>query len=97
MFSLGFGLDFGCRGGLGTILLFNSRFAMRVVHSGGDHLLVLNDAEAASVAEACALMVLAVKSDGRLSMPPVMNRVLCDLFEGLRVASPALPGFGQDV
>ena len=71
--------------------------AMRVVHSGGDHLLVLNDAEAGSVAEACALMVLAVKSDGRLSMPPVMNRVLCDLFEGLRVASPALPGFGQDV
>ena len=42
-------------------------------------------------------MVLAVKSDGRLSMPPVMNRVLCDLFDGLRVASPALPGFGQDV
>ena len=76
---------------------FYSRFAMRVVHSGGDHLLVLNDAEAASVAEACALMVLAVKSDGRLSMPPAMNRVLCDLFEGLRVASPALPGFGQDV
>ena len=71
--------------------------AMRVVHSGGDHLLVLNDAEAGSVAEACALMVLAVKSDGRLSMPPAMNRVLCDLFEGLRVASPALPGFGQDV
>ncbi|WP_255014112.1 hypothetical protein [Cyanobium sp. BA20m-p-22] len=42
-------------------------------------------------------MVLAVKSDGRLSIPPVMNRVLCDLFEGLRVASPASPVFGQDV
>jgi hypothetical protein len=77
-------------------LAFHSRFGMRVVHSGGDHLLVLNDAEAASVAEACALMVLAVKSDGRLLMPPVMNRVLCDLFEGLRVAPP-LPGYGQDV
>ena len=83
-------------GRLGTTLLFDSRFAMRVVHSGGDHLLVLNDAEAASVAEACALMVLAVKSDGRLLMPPVMNMVLCDLFEGLRVAPP-LPGYGQDV
>ena len=76
---------------------FHSRFAMRVVHSGGDHLLVLNDAESASVADACALMVLAVKSDGNLSMPPVMNRVLFDLFEGLRVASPALPAFGQVV
>jgi len=42
-------------------------------------------------------MVLAVKSDGRLSIPPVMNRVLCDLFEGLRVTSPASPVFGQDV
>jgi hypothetical protein len=31
------------------------------------------------------MMVLAVKSDGRLSIPPLMNRVLCDLFEGLRV------------
>ena len=97
MISFVSGLDFGCEGGLGTALIFHSRFAMRVVHSGGDHLLVLNDAEAASVAEACALMVLAVKSDGRLSIPPVMNRVLCDLFEGLRVASPASPVFGQDV
>ncbi len=69
---------------------------MRVVHSGGDHLLVLTDGEAAAVVDACALMVMAVKSDPRLTMPEPMTRVLCDLFEGLQVSVPASPGSGSE-
>ena len=44
----------------------------------------LSDTEAQSLVEACALMVLAVESDSRITMPPQMGTVLCELFEGLR-------------
>jgi len=69
---------------------------MRVAHCQTDHLLVLNDAEATSLAEASALIMLAVKSDARLSMPPVMGKVLCDLFEALSSPTPTSPGFRPD-
>lgn len=62
---------------------------MRISHSHGQHLICLNDAEASAVVEACALMVLAFKSDQRISLPPQMGTVLCDLFEGLRSSLPA--------
>ena len=57
---------------------------MRISHQEGNHLVCLTDVEAQSLVEACALMVLAVKSDPRVSMPPEMSTVLCDLFDGLR-------------
>ena len=57
---------------------------MRITHQSGDHLVCLTDAEASSLVEACALMVLAVESDPRVSMPPQMGTVLCELFEGLK-------------
>jgi hypothetical protein len=57
---------------------------MRITHSDGEHLVVLNDAEASALTEACALMVLAVESDPQISMPSQMGAVLCELFEGLR-------------
>jgi len=57
---------------------------MRITHSEGEHIVCLTDAEASAVVEACALVVLAVESDPRISMPPQMGAVLCELFEGLR-------------
>ncbi len=57
---------------------------MRILHQEGNHLICLTAAEASSLVEACALMVLAVESDPRISMPPQMGTVLCELFEGLR-------------
>jgi hypothetical protein len=57
---------------------------MRFSHQEGEHIACLTDAEAAAVVEACALMVLAVESDPRISMPPQMGTVLGELFEGLR-------------
>jgi hypothetical protein len=57
---------------------------VRISHQDGDHLVCLSDPEALALVEACALMVLAVESDPRVSMPPQMGTVLCELFEGLR-------------
>jgi len=62
---------------------------MRLTHADGHHLVCLSDAEAASLVEACALMVLAVQSDPRLCLPPQMAGVLCELFDGLRTSLPA--------
>ncbi len=57
---------------------------MRISYQQGNHLVCLTDTEAQSLVEACALMVLAVDSDPRISIPPQMGTVLCELFEGLR-------------
>jgi DNA-binding MurR/RpiR family transcriptional regulator len=57
---------------------------MRISRQEGNHIVCLTDAEASAVVEACALMVLAVESDPRISMPPQMGTVLCELFEGLK-------------
>ncbi len=57
---------------------------MRISHQQGNHLVCLTYSEAHSLVEACALMVLAVDSDPRISIPPQMGTVLCELFEGLR-------------
>jgi hypothetical protein len=59
---------------------------MRISYQQGNHLVCLTDAEAQSLVEACALMVLAVESDPRTTIPPQMGTVLCELFEGLRSA-----------
>ncbi|MDA1246236.1 MAG: hypothetical protein O2787_02945 [Cyanobacteria bacterium] len=58
---------------------------MRIAKTLGHQCVVLTDAEAENLVEACALMVLAVESDPRVSMPPQMGAVLCELFEGLKV------------
>jgi hypothetical protein len=55
---------------------------------------VLTDAEAESLVEACALFVLAVQADARVSLPEQMGTVLCELFEGLKNPvrdNPAIP------
>ncbi len=58
---------------------------MRITKTPGHQCVVLTDAEAETLVEACALMVLAVESDPRVSMPPHMGTVLCELFDALRV------------
>jgi hypothetical protein len=63
---------------------------MRITHADGQHVVCLSDAEALTVIEACALIVVAVQSDERVSLPPEMGRVLGDLFEGLRSSLPAV-------
>ena len=57
---------------------------MKISHQDGHHLVCLTDAEAHVLVEACALVVVAVESDPRISIPPHMGTVLCELFEGLR-------------
>lgn len=57
---------------------------MRIAHSTDTHIVCLTDAEASSLVDACALIVLAVQSDPRIAMPAHMGTVLCALFEGLR-------------
>ncbi len=57
---------------------------MRISRAHGAHVVCLTEAEAASLVEACALMVLAVQADPRVSLPPGMARLLAELFEGLR-------------
>lgn len=61
---------------------------MRISRADGSHVVCLTEVEAASLVEACALMVLAVQADPRVSLPPRMGRVLCELFEGLRQPVP---------
>ena len=70
---------------------------MKISHQDGHRLVCLTDAEASAVVEACALMVLAVESDSRLSMPPNMGTVLCELFEGLRSDVGASKGGSERV
>lgn len=57
---------------------------MRITHSRGEHLVLLSDAEAATLVEASALLVLASHSVDGAALPPAMARVLGQLFEGLR-------------
>lgn len=57
---------------------------MRISRADGSHVVCFTDAEAASLVEACALMVLAVQADPRVALPPGMARLLAELFEGLR-------------
>ena len=57
---------------------------MRITHSGGEHLIALSEAEAATLVDASALLVLASHSADGAALPPGMARLLAQLFEGLR-------------
>jgi hypothetical protein len=57
---------------------------MRITRVEGHHCIVLADAEAECLVEACALVVLAGQSLPRAILPPHMGALLCSLFEGLR-------------
>lgn len=57
---------------------------MRITHARGEHLIALSEAEAATLVEASALLVLASHSVDGAALPPAMARVLGQLFEGLR-------------
>lgn len=57
---------------------------MRITHSQGEHLVLLTDAEASLLVDACALLVLASQSVPDAQLQPSMAAVLGQLFEGLR-------------
>ena len=61
---------------------------MRVTRTDGHHCLVLTDAEADCLVDACAMVVLAGQSDPRATMPPQMGALLCTLFDSLRNPAP---------
>lgn len=63
---------------------------MRITHSKGERLVVLNDEEAASVVEACALLVIASQSSPHAALPPRMASVLDQLFVGLKAPLSSL-------
>ena len=56
---------------------------MRITRASGHHCIVLTDAEAECLVDACALVVLAGQSSPRATLPPQMGALLCSLFEGL--------------
>jgi hypothetical protein len=58
---------------------------MRIIHSDGEHLVVLSDAEASELVEASALLVVASQSVSGAALPPKMATVLGQLFDGLKV------------
>ena len=58
---------------------------MRITHSKGERLVVLSDEEAASVVEACALLVILSLSAPHAALPPRLASVVNDLFVGLNV------------
>ena len=58
---------------------------MRITHSVGEHLLVLSDAEAATLVEASALLVIASQFILGAALSPRMATVLGQLFAGLNV------------
>jgi hypothetical protein len=58
---------------------------MRIIHSDGEHLVVLSDAEAAVLVEASALLVVSSQSVAGAALPPRMATVLGQLFDGLQV------------
>ena len=60
---------------------------MRITHSDSKHLVVLSDAEAATIVEASALLMIASKSVSGASLPPRMATVLGQLFDGLKVTN----------
>jgi len=59
---------------------------MRLAQSQGEHLIVLSDAEASSLIDACALLVLATSADSQAALPVDMALLLSELFVGLRQA-----------
>lgn len=56
---------------------------MRITHAPGEHLVVLSDAEATLLVDACALLVLASQSEPAAQLPPAMTTVLGQLFDQL--------------
>ena len=56
---------------------------MRITRTEGHHCIVLTDAEADCLVDACAMVVLAVQADPRATLPPQMGALLCTLFETL--------------
>jgi hypothetical protein len=70
---------------------------MRITHSRGEHLVVLNDDEASLVVDACALLVIASQSVPSATLPAEMASVLGQLFAGLKPPAPVGSGSDQDV
>ena len=58
---------------------------MLVTHSLGRHMLVLTDAEASILMDACALLVLATESHPEVALTPGMATLLSGVFSALRM------------
>ena len=56
---------------------------MRITRTEGHHCIVLTDAEAECLVDACAMVVIAGQSDPRATLPPHMGALLCTLYEVL--------------
>lgn len=90
--------DFGATEGIEDYrLVGGSPNLMRITHSQAEHLVVLNDAEAAVLVDACALLVLAAQSVDGAALPPAMATLLAQLFEGLKPAAAATAAADQDI
>jgi hypothetical protein len=74
----------GCIGFVTTVDQIPLGF-MRITHSDCEHLIVVSDAEAAALVEASALLVIASQSVAGAALPPRMETVLGQLFDGLKL------------
>jgi hypothetical protein len=60
---------------------YRVRSALRVTHCGQEHLISLSNAEAHSLVDACALLLLASQSVPGCQLKPEMARVLATVYE----------------
>lgn len=58
-----------------------SSLALRVTHCGEEHLIQLTSAEAATLVDACALLLMASRSAPGCELNPTMTTLLHNLFE----------------
>jgi len=58
-----------------------SSLALRVTHCGEEHLIQLTSAEAATLVDACALLLMASRSAPGCELNPTMTSLLHNLFE----------------
>jgi hypothetical protein len=65
---------------------------MRITHCDNQCLVTLSASEASRLVDACALLVIAAESAPQAALPAEMGSLLCELFDGLRQSTSALPG-----
>jgi hypothetical protein len=67
-----------------------TRSLMQITHFPGERLVRLSDAEAASLMEVCALLVIASQATPQTALPPQIATVLDELFVGLKAPVSSL-------
>jgi hypothetical protein len=68
------------------------RTPMRITQCDGEVLVALSAPEASRLMDACAMVVLAAESVPEAPLPSDLAQLLCDLFQGLKIAADQAQG-----